>query len=376
MLEFERTVVRLLGANPFYAHILMSVRRGFTKDTKICETAQVSFGNSPVLTVNEDFFLKQTPEHRIGLLEHEILHLIFRHNKRFISKEYTDWGNLMNIACDLVVNQMIKAERLPPDGQIPEIYDLPKNKTAEWYFEELKKSPKLKFIKAGGMNKGGGCCKDDGKGGGDQELRDKITISGIIAGAYAKAKEHPKGIGDLPGDLIQMIEALIAPPKVPWYKELRQFNASLGKASLKTTIKRESKRYGTIPGTKIKGGSYVLVVIDTSGSISDDDLKLFGNEIHHMHRNGAIIDIAMVDTMVHSVEPYRNRILKAKGRGGTDLRVIYDWIKKSNKRYDGLIFLTDGYTPWLEASPLPVKTLFVINKGKKCSDWGKTIHIE
>lgn len=397
--EFEKTVFALIKENPFYGNLLMLVRRTFTKSAEV-PTAAVILQNPPVLIINENFFLNElakdgdkakTKKYRMGVLEHEMLHMIMKHDGIRFGESYNSDSNLLNISCDLAINQLINKERLPPCAQTVEMYELPENKTTEFYYSELKKKRDSGLKKVQALLKNGGlngipgvtkgCCQP-GKPDGNTSPSDwnaeiDLALRSIIKDAYERAKKDPNGIGNLPGHVKELIEQLIAPPKIPWNKEIRQFPASLGRAKIQNTIKRESKRFGTTPGTRIWAHPKVLVGIDTSGSISADDLSLFANEIHHMHRNGCQIDIAEVDTVVHRCYTYNGKLPGVQGRGGTDLNAIFNWLKETKRLYDGIIILSDGYTVALpEKQPIAVKTLFVIHKGQKCADWGKTVFID
>jgi predicted metal-dependent peptidase len=376
-LIFERAVYGLLDSNPFYANMLMLVRRQFTDDDSTIPTAAITFTNPPILIINKNFFAKITAREQEGTLEHELLHLVMRHdNKRFNPNYYSDFS-LVNIACDLAINQLIQDGKLIKEAVTIEKFELAPDQTSEWYYEKLKEKKKSGERK---LKKLLEAAKEATKGhilpGGLSDIEVDLAIEGVIREAYGKAMQHPKGIGNLPGKVKSIIESILAPAKVHWTKELRRFRASLGRARLRYTIKRESKRFGTIPGTKIKSACLVLVAIDTSGSVTNDDLKLFANEIRHMKRNGAEIEVMEVDARVHRVYRYRNKIPGVMGRGGTDMREIFNWIKQSRRMYDGIIVLTDGYTPMFERQPLPITTLWVINRGKKCAEWGRTITID
>lgn len=398
--EFERTVFSLLKENPFYGNLLMLVRRTFTKSEEV-PTAAVVLQNPPVLIINENFFLKelganpdrdQVKKHRMGVLEHEMLHMIMKHDGIRFGEGYSSDANLLNIACDLAINQLINKERLPPKAQTIEAYDLPADKTTEFYYSELKKKRESgmkkiqELLKNGGLNgipgKTKGCCQpgkapDAKTSQTDWNAEIDLALRSIIKDAYERAKKDPNGPGNLPGNIKELIERMIAPPKVPWNKEIRQFPSSLGRARIQNTIKRESKRFGTTPGTRIKNAPRILVAIDTSGSISNEDLRLFANEIHHMFRQGTEITIAECDTRINKVYNYQGKLTEVHGRGGTDLNAIFNWIKDTNSIFDGIICLTDGYTiPLPERQPVAIKTLWIINRGEKCANFGKTIHIE
>lgn len=364
-------------------------------------TAAVIFQSPPILVINENFFMSLgsvNPEEdkdlpmqlRLGVLEHEILHMVMRHDgTRFPPEQYASDSNLLNIAMDLTINQLIQPEKLLPVYQTIDKYDLPKDKTTEFYFAELKKlrEKALKkyenLFKNGGVGKGG-CCSPgklpEGLNAKDWNVEMDLALQSIIKEAYENALKHPKGIGSLPGSVNELVKKLFEKPKVPWFKELRQFPASLGRSRLSTSIKRESKRYGTVPGNKIKGNARVLVCIDTSGSVSGEELSIFANEISHLHKNGAEVFVMCVDTVVHSVKQYQGKLPSVQGRGGTDLKVIWTWIRDHKFITDAIVVQSDGHTDMYPEPPSPIKTLWVLHNGKNSAlakiKWGKVIHID
>ena len=61
----------------------------------------------------------------------------------------------------------------------------------------------------------------------------------------------------------------------------------------------------------------MLLAIDTSGSVSDAELKEFMNEIHHIYKAGVDITIVQCDTRITSIKPYTGKHeLEVQGRGG------------------------------------------------------------
>ena len=125
--------------------------------------------------------------------------------------------------------------------------------------------------------------------------------SGLESSAHATAAESEldrmivqardrtpvKDRGTIPGKINEMIKAIIEKrkPKVDWRRALHIFSASSRRTKVVHTMKRVSKRYGTRPGIKIKRFQKMAVAIDTSGSVSDDQLSIFFSEIHSMWRN-------------------------------------------------------------------------------------------
>ena len=88
----------------------------------------------------------------------------------------------------------------------------------------------------------------------------------------------------------------------------------------------------------------MAVVIDTSGSISVDQLELFSAEIHGIWRSGADVHILECDSSLQRTYPYKGKPLKnVQGGGGTSFDPAFEWLKNMrNGRFDACIYLTDG----------------------------------
>ena len=131
-------------------------------------------------------------------------------------------------------------------------------------------------------------------------------------------------------------------------------------------MKRFSKRFGTRPGIKIKRFQKLAVAIDTSGSINIDDFNDFFGEIHSMWRFGAEIDVLECDADVQKKYSYRGRTPKfVHGGGGTSFDPVFEHIRSNRfERYDGCIYLTDGYAPEPKIKP-PCKVFWCITKDGK-----------
>ena len=92
---------------------------------------------------------------------------------------------------------------------------------------------------------------------------------------------------------------------------------------------------------------------DTSGSISEDELVIFFNEIHSMWRYGAEIEVIECDSKVRETYNYNGNFPKfINGRGWTDFNPVFEYINKDrNNMYDGCIYLTDGEAREPETRP-------------------------
>tara|TARA_R100000315_G_C5182182_1_gene105717 strand:- start:22 stop:822 length:801 start_codon:yes stop_codon:yes gene_type:complete len=157
------------------------------------------------------------------------------------------------------------------------------------------------------------------------------------------AQQTERRRGNIPGELYELIQRLlhVPPPKFDWKGYLKRFVGRSSVVYTKKLRRKYNKRYSENPGLKIKTKNHVCVGVDTSGSVSTEELKEFMNEIHHMHKTGHKITIVQCDTQINSVEDYNpKKDWGIKGRGGTDFQPVVDHYNQ--KHYTALIYLTDG----------------------------------
>jgi len=353
----ETAVVTLLRKEPFHAHLLTSIKRVYSHEVP---TAAVSAtGTGVTLWINPRFFSEElNAGQRVAVLKHEMLHLLFKHPWRETSNMPD--AELRNISADLVVNQFIAPWKLPA-GCI-ELSMFPKaglltDQTMEWYYAKLKE-----FAKSGGSAAKQALADASQKSheqGCDAKWHEKgepsekggaassseaaaVVIRGLVE--KAKAKTSAKDWGNLPAGVLRAVEEICAPPKVPWKRLLRLFAGRGSRTILKTSRLRESTRFPGEPGIRIKRLQKVVVAIDTSGSISEENLCEFLAEINGIVRAGADVTLIQCDCEISSVAPYRrSERPDFKGGGGTDFDPVMRWLKQNRReRFGGCIYLTDG----------------------------------
>lgn len=135
--SMEEVCMSVLGVNRFYATILSKVVK---VETNTVPTAAVGFNTlgKICLYYNKDFILSLPLEKAQGIVIHEVLHIFFRHLTRFkIDKTNAHLAKIYNIGMDMAINQYIP--HLPEGVVYPETFQMPKEKNADYYIEELKK---------------------------------------------------------------------------------------------------------------------------------------------------------------------------------------------------------------------------------------------
>jgi predicted metal-dependent peptidase len=384
--ELIKGIVHLSRHKEFYGHIVQQLQKVYVPEGHKIGTAAVGrvVGERFIkMYLNLKFFGDVYAKNKdtgwtnmLTVLEHEILHIVFGH--LFLRFQDTLRGN---IATDLVVNSVLKKEELPGEYVHPEQYGFEVNKSALWYYTHLKDNPKFKQQCASGQFGVGGLLSHIMSSHGMwEDVKDDLIAKEFAKDIIRKAKELcGKNYGNIPGEVIEQIDALLKTEKpiVPWGKVLRMFCASCAESILEYTMKRISKRFGSRPGTR-KGDVLDLgVAVDTSGSISDEQLKVFFNEIKWIWKNGAKITVYEADCQICAEYKFNGKFTgKVHGRGGTDLEPV---LKKVEGKHDALIYFTDFYAPKIDKRyKIPILWVLTTELQKKDFpyQWGKCVKIE
>jgi predicted metal-dependent peptidase len=115
-----------------------------------------------------------------------------------------------------------------------------------------------------------------------------------------------------------------------------------------------------------------MAVIDTSGSMRTPLLERIAREPDWLARSHRVTVVAC-DVMVHRTYPYRGRLRRVYGRGGTDLRPAFAAAVLSTIKPEVIVYFTDGYGPAPATAPgIPVVWCLAPG-GQKPMPWGRAI---
>jgi predicted metal-dependent peptidase len=378
-------VKKLMLKEPFYGIFASSLNKVVRRDVP---TAGVSKNNiNYQLAINEEFWASLDNENKkIGLIKHELLHICFHH---LINRESFPNHPLHNIAADLEINQYIDPQYYPSDDLIlmssfPTL-TLPAKAGTKVYYELLDKahqqgtSPELDAM----LDNMNGDYHGTWKEFDELSEADKKLVKAQIDHQIKEIVESQKNMGSTPSELQDYIDSLfeIKPPSYDWKSYLRRFSATSTKTYTKKTRRKLNKRYEDNPALKIKTRKHILVGIDTSGSVSKDDLIEFFNEIHHIHKTGSQVSIAECDTSIKRVYEYKGKTPEfVNGRGGTDMNPFIEYVNK-HKEYSNLIILTDGFIPKRSVNTFKPLLTVVCSNGEELETvreegWTNTIKIQ
>lgn len=133
--------------------------------------------------------------------------------------------------------------------------------------------------------------------------------------------------------------------KMDYRKMLSHFRMTILTANRHLTRMKPNRRYGfSYMGSRYNFVTRLLVAIDVSGSITDEDLQKFLSITNRFFKYGIqTLDVIQFDDKVIekpvSLKKAR-QTMEVKGGGGTEFQPPVDFYCKSD--YDGMIVFTDG----------------------------------
>ncbi len=184
--------------------------------------------------------------------------------------------------------------------------------------------------------------------------------------------------GRSPARLVEELFDTTRPPEqiMDWRTALALFVART--RSPVHTWSRPSRRFPTrifeVPGRswapRHSDDPRLLVAIDTSLSMTKGELEEIARQLVVLGER-AHVTIAECDVSVARIYPFTGKIENVVGRGGTDLRPVFDPSVLGAHDIDGVVYFTDGEGP-VSKDPPSVPTLWVLTKphGFGCA-WGQ-----
>jgi predicted metal-dependent peptidase len=351
-------------------------------------------------------FVKSLRDQELNfLVAHENGHKMYRHLTTW-KKLHDEDHRLANQACDYVINLMLKdldptesviaMPRFPAGhpmaGKVMGLVDERfRGMNSKQVFDILKQEKE-----EGGSGEGDG---DDGMDDHDwdeakdmteeekKELEREIDQA-IRQGMMARQKIAGAGSGEggLDRELAELLE-----PKVNWREVLRDFVKSTCNAKDASSWRKVNRRFlstgmymPTLIGEKV---GHLVIAVDTSGSVGDDELAEFLSEVKGIAEevNPACVDLLYWGSSVVQHETYGDgqasdiiASTRPKSGGGTSPSCISEYLKEKNIKPECVIILTDGCVGGDWGSDWTAPTLWCIvgDYFDGEADNGKTIYIK
>lgn len=372
----SQAIVRLFETEYFYAEIICQMDRYISRRVP---TAGVRIKDNIELFINPDFFESLTVLERVAILKHEAQHILRDHigRSKGISPEIYDKAadevdkaiydlkhKTLNIAADCAINGTLK--NLPEGCVYPKNFDLEDGNTMEWYLNNLKNNQKAKDYME--IDDHSLWSESDG---------DKHILREKVRQAIQKAAGRTRGAGKMTSENELLVSTLSKNTR-DWKSDLRRFVAKSAEFVIESSKKKRNRRYGIMfPGTVKYETLHIGVAIDTSGSISDEQLIQFMSEIANISKY-ARVTVAEADSEVknhYRFDPKKK--YSVKGRGGTAYQPAFDFFNKE-KDIDGVIYFGDMDTYDSEEIKKPKYPVLwaIVGNQEPPVNWGSKTRIE
>lgn len=340
------------------------------------------------------------------VIEHEGLHLLNKHIPRLIRILANDpdplrkksKADMWNIASDCCVNTQAKFKDhfiingTPWPLCLPEKYKMPDGKVTEFYFNWLLENAK-KISMPGGMIGDHGNWTKNLKGVADLSSLSRKVDQHVRTIIKESAKTFNKDRGRLPSHIADLIQGALAPPKAPYYQIIRKlvrgsrltkFMRSPTKINRKRTYTfhlahmPDMPQISPFPGKTRDFTFDIVIMIDTSGSMSNDDIKEGLSGIKNIiendkHCHTTVLEVDAGVEKEYECKKVRDIQFNVKGRGGTTLGPGLE--RARELECDVCLAFTDGYTEVINninRKRLPKKIIWVITKGGTSQNVNKT----
>ncbi|GAA2354217.1 hypothetical protein Cme02nite_47060 [Catellatospora methionotrophica] len=319
-------------------------------------------------------FVDRTPlDELAGVWVHEVSHLLRDHHRRgdrvAAERGLTGPGERLriNIAADCEINDDVYGDGLarPADAVDPQLLGLSDGELMEDYLRQFRLGPRTQNLVwldcgsgADGMDREWDLGPNGAHGLDDQQCDAvRFRVAQGLVGSPGHASKGWKRWAD---------EAF-HPPQ-PWRELLGaavRSAATAPGAGDDYSYGRPSRRSASLPGIVLpslrRRPPRVVVVIDTSGSVSDAELGSALLEVTAIARavggRRDLVTVLSCDAAAGVAYALcRAEGIPLTGGGGTDLRAGFAKALRLTPRPDVIVVLTDGQTPWPSAEP-PCRTV-------------------
>jgi predicted metal-dependent peptidase len=309
-----------------------------------------------------EFVESMSLEETKGVICHEIMHCANQHHTRRDDREQVRW----NMAGDYAINPIILncGMALPKGCLADQQFG---NMSAEEIYGKLPEMPD--DPNGQGQGEGGfGSVIDSpsGEGNGPASKDELEHAAQEWKVAVAQAATQAKNMGELPGALERIVEDLLE-PVLDWKELLRRFvDTSARNDFAWFPPNRRYVHMGIyLPSLHSQELKNIVMAMDTSGSISNDDLKAFASEVRAIVQDfRANTKVIYCDAVVQSVEEFDADSpieLHPGGGGGTDFVPPFEHIAEHGDDPVCMIYQTDGYCDSFPDEP-PYPVLWVLTR--------------
>lgn len=421
---------------PFFAAIAVGTRMAvLRKEDPLSKEIQTAATDGIMIMFNEEFMNALAANDRLFVIAHEVMHMTTMTMQRRGSRHPMLW----NVASDYAINDILvrsgivnsKGITFPQKFQGQKRFKFCYDKKyegmiAEDIYEKLKQDMKARQQAGNGSP----ACKSPGKGGsgassgsdtdGAEEgyLDDHMDGKKFVQGESGEWKVEPmsadeaavtqrrnisraqaayaaaKAVGKDPVGMDRILMEL-GDPKIDWKKYLAAAMTSSCGAEDYTFETPDNNFFWqgmTLPTLHQEMKPRVGVVIDASGSISDDDVRNVMTEVSGLINcyDSWEMQIISFDTKIYNAQTFDSSSgddpleYRVKGGGGTAFGPPLRWWlgeekidgETCNFKADLILFFTDGYGEgWYEQYADQLNVLWLMNTDV-VPPWGRSVRYD
>ena len=369
-MKMSRGSTRLVIKFPFYGSVCLGVK--VKPDASV--STMCTDGKS--ILWSPDFVDTIDQEQTVGTIAHEVLHIILKHPLRRGNRDPLLW----NIATDFAINQILidAGFKLPEGALIDPQY---KGLTAEAIYDRLPEDAKEKHGNAV-IGEVKDAKKDDGS---DMSQAEVKQMEADIDAKIMMAATGAKAVGKMPAFVKDLIEEMER-SQVDWRNVMRRFvgGDQPDDYSFRRLHKKMYHMNGMISPTIEKiGAGDVVIGIDTSLSVCKRELSFFLGEINAISEDlkPRSITVITCDARVQTVKRYEQgeeiQMIEIGGRGGTEVKPVFDYIEKHQLPVDNMVYLSDMEIFDYPENPPHYPTLWVSSSMRSDpAPWGETTYLK
>ena len=407
--QISNTQAALIKEHPFFASLLSN--RQIIVVPFVAREVQTAGTDGSRIFWNPAFMDAIGPENRKFVVCHELYHIIFDSMGRRNNRDMGLW----NSATDFKINEYLvksgftmptNAELLeglariqeeiqknslgtefedifkkPEDGGKGKEVDVAPEKimglldskydemSAEQIYEELLKEQKDDPQSQQGQGDGqgnGDLLDENALGQLDTHLIDQLSqeekdeLKQNVTEEMIRARNSAKDRGDIPAGVEEIIDEL-KDTRISWRNLLQADSSSVmtDDYTFRRVNKRHFSRGITLPGIEVQKVLRAAMIVDTSGSMSNEELQdvltemvSIANQFQNYELTVICFDTQLYNEKVFTTEEQDIESIgeyRFKGRGGTVIKPAMDWLldKKasgnSEDEFDWVVTFTDGF---------------------------------
>jgi len=391
---------RLILDKPFLGALVLRLPM-VAGDPSWCRTTGT---DARALYYNHDYIKELSLDQTQFVLAHEALHCALSHFMRRQGRVKHRW----DLACDFAINPILIGEGLkpPPDALYMDVFEgmtaeeiypmlddmeVDNQQTLDHHLYDSEDDPRER----GESGAGGGSRERSAGGGGSQSEYDpdsggapqphslteteKAQLAVQWRQRMAGAAQQAMQAGKMGGGLARLVDHLLQ-PQLPWRHLLARYMTAAARDDY--NYSRPSRREGDaiLPSLRSEQVN-VAVALDTSGSISREEMQEFLSEINAIKGQvTARITLLACDQQLcpgspWEYEPWEQFTLPQDltGGGGTSFVPVFEWLERSVQPPDLLVYFTDAEGTFPRREP-PFPVIWLV-KGKARVPWGQRIQL-